>query len=190
MTLPYTGTATLSSSVVVSESTYVPGYDFTTTFPTYQLVAPMIELRFQSSDLPVSTSATPTSSLDTPQTDSTKGKNEPKSEGLSTGAKAAIGVCVPVFVLALFAGAVFFWRRRRNRSKPDQPQVAYAYEKPPAHQLQGNPVYEMDDQRRTSELGSKVLSSHERHEMRGSDPNLTYSSGREQSSLQARPDSG
>lgn len=39
------------------------------------------------------------------------------SGGLSTGAKAAIGVAVPVVVLGLLAGLFFWWRKRQSYNK-------------------------------------------------------------------------
>jgi hypothetical protein len=46
----------------------------------------------------------------------------PSTSGLSTGAKIAIGVVIPVFVILLLLGLFFFFRRRRRR------QVAAANE--------------------------------------------------------------
>ncbi|POR34692.1 Transmembrane alpha-helix domain-containing protein [Tolypocladium paradoxum] len=42
--------------------------------------------------------------------------------GLSTGAKAAIGVVVPIVVIAAFLGAFFFLRRRRQRRLDSAPK--------------------------------------------------------------------
>lgn len=66
--------------------------------------------------------------------------------GLSTGAKVAIGVAVPLVVLAILAGALLWWRRRRRQSALGGP--LYKYEKaapqPQPHaELHGEHVQEM-----------------------------------------------
>ena len=74
---------------------------------SFEVLAPMIEIRWQSSDLPTST---PTHT----QAKSTSSHSAAPSSGsgLSTGAKAAIGVVVPVAAIAILAGIFFFWRRK------------------------------------------------------------------------------
>jgi hypothetical protein len=76
----------------------------------------------------------------------------PSSSGLSTGAKAAIGVVIPLVFLAILA-AVFFWfRRRRNTNKTQDydtvvPPNPMDDKKQPLYggaSLQQHPVYEMD----------------------------------------------
>lgn len=56
------------------------------------------------------------------------------SSGLSTGSKAAIGVVVPIVVISLVLGVLFFWRRRKQQknkqdSKPVQIDENQDYQK-------------------------------------------------------------
>ena len=79
-------------------------------------------MQWQSSDrsapTPTKTSTNKSSHSATSQPKSTSG-------GLSTGAKAAIGVVVPVAVIAILVGIFFFWRRKirklNDNSWPEPP---------------------------------------------------------------------
>ncbi|KJZ76364.1 hypothetical protein HIM_04093 [Hirsutella minnesotensis 3608] len=71
-----------------------------------------------------------------------------ESQGLSTGAKAAIGVAVPVVVLALLAGVLLWWWRKRRRGQGQDP--GYNYEKteqqPSYHpELQGSNTHHVHE---------------------------------------------
>lgn len=44
---------------------------------------------------------------------------QPRSGGLSTGSKAAIGVCIPVFFICAAVGIFFIWRRRIRAKASD-----------------------------------------------------------------------
>lgn len=91
--------------------------------------------------------------------------------GLSTGATVAIGVVVPVVVLAALCAGLFLWWRRRRRAsqeigaprlpseldpqwKPLGSNGAHYYGSPPAaHELQGTcDIAEMPSDRTTAEL--------------------------------------
>ncbi|KAH7359991.1 hypothetical protein BKA66DRAFT_444957 [Pyrenochaeta sp. MPI-SDFR-AT-0127] len=77
--------------------------------------AQMLRLRYQESDL-------------------TQPLQAGDSGGLSTGSKAAIGVVVPVVVMSLVLGILFFWRRRKRQkdtqdSKRVQDEGNHDYQK-------------------------------------------------------------
>jgi uncharacterized protein HemX len=132
------------------------------TISSVSILAPMVEIRWQSSDRPASTSATPTVSPSTSPPASTHGPS-----GLSTGAKAAIGVVVPVVVIGIAAvlyGVLVVKRKRRQR----QPAATRAAElEAGKDDVQTAPVYEMDEgmQEQAQELEARAL-----HEVQGSDP--------------------
>jgi len=80
-------------------------------------------------------------------------KTTKESSGISTGAKAAIGVAIPLAVIAVLAGVFLFWRRRKAVAAPQHAEVAEVgysngvytgvYEKKPRvdqgpQELQGN----------------------------------------------------
>ncbi|KAJ6446749.1 transmembrane alpha-helix domain-containing protein [Purpureocillium lavendulum] len=74
----------------------------------------------------------------------------PESDGgLSTGAKAAIGVVVPCVVLAVLFGVLFWWRRKRRNNTNTKAQGGASselYKYQPQHntsELQGQPVQEL-----------------------------------------------
>ncbi|ETS73828.1 hypothetical protein PFICI_14774 [Pestalotiopsis fici W106-1] len=148
--LPATVTETVSSS----ESALI--------LETFTLSAPLFQLNFQSSDLPstvtgpitITTDATTSSASTFPQTASSA------SGGLSTGAKAGIGVGAGLAVIALFGALLFYFSRRRKRPaelagplptetpKPELAGQAYTvptelHANPTAQELPGNslPVY-------------------------------------------------
>lgn len=64
-----------------------------------------------------------------PSTSSPPVLEEEPDEGLSTGAKAGIGVGIAAVVLAIGLGAFFFWRRRRNQRSQQQ------QEQPPSREV-------------------------------------------------------
>lgn len=77
-----------------------------------------VRMVYQSSDLE---STTKTDTADVPADTAEDGSLEDTEDddqggGLSTGAKIAIGVCVPVGVIAIAAAAfILIWRRRKNK---------------------------------------------------------------------------
>lgn len=81
-----------------------------------------------------SSSSPPTSSI-FPETTSTPPSGD-SSSSLSTGAKVAIGVCVPVAVTALSALLFFWWRRGRLNANGGQVHD----ELTPRPELAGSPV--------------------------------------------------
>lgn len=70
--------------------------------------------QWQSSDR---STPTPTASETGPSSNNAPSNSSSGSGGLSTGAKAAIGVVVPVAVIALLLGIFFFWRRKIRKLK-------------------------------------------------------------------------
>ena len=95
------------------------------------LLAPLFQLNFQASDLPATTTssaATTTSSSTTSTPTSTtsitidaNGSNQSApSPGLSVRAIAAIGVVIPLFLIALAAILGFLFVRRRRRQQQEQ----------------------------------------------------------------------
>lgn len=84
-----------------------------------------------ATSLPSSTGANPRS-----------GASQSPSPGLATGTKVAVGVVVPVVVLALLAGALIWWWRRRKLTRASS---GYSYEKTgQGHtELHGDNIQEM-----------------------------------------------
>jgi hypothetical protein len=64
---------------------------------------------------PATTGTKPGGATNTSDSDS----SDSSSGGLSIGAKAAIGVVIPVVVLGLLAGLFFWWRKRQQYNKVD-----------------------------------------------------------------------
>lgn len=153
LTLPTTTTATVQQVGVVS--TYV-------TAMTH--FAPMFEIRWQSSDLPSSSTEDQTPSLSSSATAN-------PSPGLSTGAKAGIGTAVPLAVLAMIAAALLLWRRRRTKSRqeagvaqPKEPSNAGQVE---MEQAPSTMIAEMDTTKRPREMPAKTSWSPDRYELPG-----------------------
>lgn len=146
--VPYTITETSTSTLTSTAESLVVS---TTLLGTYEVYAPLIDIRWQASDKPAS--------------------------GLSTGGKAAIGVVVPVAVVAMVVGAFFLWRKRRKvpREKGGLPELPGGGRD--KIELDGNVVHELEDERVTQEMGSKSTPWHERHEVQGSQPELAQLPG-------------
>ena len=95
-----------------------------------------------------SSTATNTQSSVTSTTYNTSTGTPSLSSGLSTGAKAAIGVCIPVVSLAILVGVFWFFRTHRKRAIDAHQGVAYephtgAPDKGPG----GEYGYELDSER-------------------------------------------
>jgi hypothetical protein len=82
------------------------------------LIAPMVEIVWQESDRPSSTTATTTSTKK--HTTTTIPKPPASHQDLSKSAKIAIGVIVPVVVIAAFVAALYFFRRWRGQQPAEQ----------------------------------------------------------------------
>jgi LPXTG-motif cell wall-anchored protein len=159
LTVPYI--ISISGSVA-SSNTYEG-----VTVSTYQVMAPLIDIRWQSSDKTASTSSGASPAGSSGGSPSLKHTGSP---GLSTGAQAGIGVGVAVGVLAALLGAFFLWRKRRaNSGETEQPHYGDPTQN---HELLGNPVYEMQSHDNARELGTKETPWNERHEVHGSQPEL------------------
>ncbi|EFY87618.1 hypothetical protein MAC_06330 [Metarhizium acridum CQMa 102] len=65
-----------------------------------------------------------------------------ESGGLSTGAKVAIGVVIPVVAIAALLGAFFWWRKRKHRYQVP-PQTADKSSTPLHAELHGTHVHEL-----------------------------------------------
>ncbi|CAI7566656.1 unnamed protein product [Penicillium pancosmium] len=66
------------------------------------------------------------SSTSIPQATGSNGSGSSNSSTLSTGAKIAIGVCIPVVIIIIAALAFIWWHRRRARAKKDAAAEAAA----------------------------------------------------------------
>lgn len=150
LTVPYALTGSSASSFQGAEVTQ------------FQVFAPLIDIRWQSSDRSgaASDGASPASATNT--------ERQQDSAGLSTGVKAGIGVGVAIGVMAILLGLFFFWRR--SKKTPREPRGERIHED--KHEVEGNPVYELEEDRELPEAGHKNPPWHERHEVRGSDPQL------------------
>jgi hypothetical protein len=118
----------------------------------------MIEIRWQESDRATTASHASTNISAGPTTTAsgaTSTASHSPSPGLSTGAKAAIGVCVPITAIVAVATAVFLWRRRASSvtTRGQEKQM------PIRQELQGIPVAELPS--RPAELQSIREPRHE-----------------------------
>lgn len=102
-----------------------------------------IRMVYQKTDTQTTTMATRTTATTTATTGTKRGAptktngadpGNSSSGGLSTGAKAAIGVVVPIVVLGLLVGLFFWWRKRRQYKRV---------------QVQSNPPTELHGQERS-----------------------------------------
>lgn len=180
-TVPTTLTATFRSTA------------FTATVSSAVHVVDYIEIRWQSSDrLSTITSATSTIATTTAAPAATSSAVvptptlSPSSPATprpqpSNDSKIAIGMAVPLAILAVCAGLFLFWRRRQG--KRDEARDCHQASQGQVHvrtmqksdYLEGDCAvgqqpgyYELDEQRSPRELDSKVYSPHERHELAGS----------------------
>ena len=113
LTTPYqTITGLVPGHGTTQTSSFTSIYNSTAVKSSFLFVAPLVQLNHRATDLPSSS----TSSTANPTT-------TPPSSGLSTGAKAAIGVFVPVVVIAL-AELVMFLSSTRNQSN----QIEYDFD--------------------------------------------------------------
>jgi hypothetical protein len=89
------------------------------TISTVSIYAPLIQINWQASDRPTSTTARKTTTSVTLGTSSSSVSPSPHpSSGLSTRDKIAIGVVVPVVVISILLFLLFFrnkWRPKPNR---------------------------------------------------------------------------
>lgn len=100
----------------------------------------------------ISTTSSSATSTTTITTDSSRGGG--KSTGLSTGAKIAIGICIPAGVLLVAAALFIYWHRRRKSKAAGSPATENRISELPSDvrgELIGN-----DPKYGTSELSSDV----------------------------------
>ncbi|POR32809.1 Uncharacterized protein TPAR_06999 [Tolypocladium paradoxum] len=105
-----------------------------------------VRMVYQKTDLEATTKTGSTKRPDAGPTSSAGPRPSPSaSSGLSTGAKVAIGVVVPLVVLAILAGVLlWWWRRRRRQRAPGGPLYKYEKTGPQPHaELHGEHVQEM-----------------------------------------------
>ncbi|OAQ69920.1 transmembrane alpha-helix domain-containing protein [Pochonia chlamydosporia 170] len=86
-----------------------------------------IRMVYEASDLSTETKTTATPTGSASQSSGGAATSNPPSDtsnsgGLSTGAKVAIGVVIPIIALAALLGAFFWWRRRKHHYQV-QPQT-------------------------------------------------------------------
>jgi len=111
-----------------------------------------IRMVYQSTDLSSSASTkTPASNTATTTSAPSSTKSSPPTSsatsspsGLSTGAKVAIGVVIPLVVLAVLAGLFFWWRRRSQRYKAVGTAQSPTGDNKQSPLYGGNPVYELN----------------------------------------------
>ncbi|KAK8085687.1 hypothetical protein PG997_006958 [Apiospora hydei] len=128
------------------------------------LVAPMIQMNWQASDLPGAATTTPSQSATTGTGPTTGTTEAPAPSGLSTGAEVGIGVGAAVAGLLLLGGAVYLILSRRRRSRGQNETTGVAGDQPKTgdgggqqqqqqQQPNRNIVYEMGQTPRAHELG-------------------------------------
>jgi LPXTG-motif cell wall-anchored protein len=143
-TLPTTVSATVTSASKVSVTA--------ATITAFNMYAPMIQINWQSSDLPTtstSTSGTSSASSRTSQTSIAQASSK-----LSTGAEAGIGVGVALGVIAIGIISWVLYRRRRK-----QEYVAAAGHSPTA-EIGGSGIYEMGKRGRNDPIELPDNTSH------------------------------
>ena len=186
LTLPYTvevtpsGSASSFASATISE------------VHTFQQYAPMIDIRWQASDLksltlPTST-ASPKPGASVSGASATSSPSSNSSSGLSTGAIVAIAVVIPVVVIAVAIAAFFLLKKRRKSreaaaewptpgptSGPRSGPTVAAHQGEPQerHEVKGTPVYELANTRDVHEMASQKQLLYERPEMNGNSPGET-----------------
>lgn len=129
------------------------------------LYAPMVQINFQASDLPASTTTASTTLATTRTTASTSQQTSTSaadnsvgkgSSGLSNGAKVGLGVGLGLgaaFLLA-FAGFIYYYRRSKRSQiaiSSELPNNEIAEETPKVKKVPGQ-VYEMGDYYAPAEL--------------------------------------
>ncbi|USW46713.1 Putative SKG6/AXL2 alpha-helix transmembrane domain-containing protein [Septoria linicola] len=126
------------------------------------LFAPMIELRRQPSDMPLTTASNTSTAAAAALATSTS-----TSSGLPTGAKIGIGVAVPVIVLAIVLAAFLLWRRRRKQSQDAAaPLIATKAPGQPYTDQPHNAAWaELDTSKQPSEMAAKTPLTYDRHEL-------------------------
>ena len=181
------GGYTINSLPITATETYTTSSDTltatdtaTVTIETYFLYAPMVQINWKSSDLVASTSSkTPSKTSNTAvqvsQTSSPSPTPAPSS-GLSTGAKVAIGVVIPLVVIAALIAAFFFFRRRRRTTPQDE-----TVPRPHPHNAElpntADPYYDDDKKKPNPAYMHEMSEMRDGHpstvgELRGSDPAL------------------
>ncbi|EMD00377.1 hypothetical protein BAUCODRAFT_162095 [Baudoinia panamericana UAMH 10762] len=164
------------STYIVGGTTTVISSSFTSTVTTseFTVFAPLIDIRWQSSDdIVTATSTTSMSTSSTTALDGTASAIKSAtagSGGLGVGAEAAVGVVVPVIVLLAMGVGLGMWLRRRRQSKGTHfvsstpASACETLAKPPRQgkqQTRRQPAYEMEDQRKPQMLGADDEMIHE-----------------------------
>ncbi len=96
----------------------IPTVVSTASISSFRLYAPLIQINWQASDLPSTTSTVTTTSTSSASSTTPTGpikSDEPKSNS-STGGKAGIGIGVAFLAIAILAAAFFLVRRHRRRN--------------------------------------------------------------------------
>lgn len=133
----------------------------------------MIEIRWQRSDRSAGTAHHTSESSET-STPQASVANPPSTLGLSTGTKAAIGVVIPVTIIAAFFAALIFWRQYRKRQilrgGVDQIEIPEMHAECPAlYSLEVESdvrsIHEVEGHVDRKELGGADIAGYERHEL-------------------------
>ncbi|KAI9681687.1 MAG: hypothetical protein M1822_007039 [Bathelium mastoideum] len=146
-----------------TESASVPG-TYTSTSPIISLFAPLIQLNWQASDLPITTPSK--SSTLTTTTPSTRADASTSGSSFSTPAKITISIVVPVILLVVaFLITGLLIRRRRQKRHARASEEGYSKPEPEETQAKGG----IHDPRLPAELSSaeglQELGPEERHEL-------------------------
>ena len=164
LTLPTTATTT----VTAPNGTNV----YTTAYTSFDAYAPLIDVRWRSADSEQADSTT--SSGGPNDTSSAASATAPPvsvttsgSDSLSTGAKVAIGVVIPLAVLALLVVSFIFWRRKRHSRDAAQSDYATVSQSPMRSIGRSAEIHELDGEVRRHELGGDFTKS---QEVAGSSP--------------------
>ncbi|KAL6806768.1 hypothetical protein GGI42DRAFT_292537 [Trichoderma sp. SZMC 28013] len=160
------GTETFPHVITVTQTdTASETVDVETSSLTMVLYAPMVQINFQASDLPASTTTASTTLATTRTTASTSQQTSTSaadnsvgkgSSGLSNGAKVGLGVGLGLgaaFLLA-FAGFIYYYRRSKRSQiaiSSELPNNEIAEETPKVKKVPGQ-VYEMGDYYAPAEL--------------------------------------
>ena len=165
----------LTSVTIPGEVTF--GSSVTWSGSSAPLYAPLIQLNWKSSDLlPTSSQVSPTSRQDTAAnsliTDFSPSPSSvpPQDSGLSSEGKIAVGVAVPLGVLAIAFLVAFLWFRQRRKSRflSALPEEQRTGDKGGMYHDAGkSPGVQLDGKSAPQELAGKRYAPTPRHELVG-----------------------
>lgn len=150
---------TITTVTTTETSTGTTEVETSASTRTMVLFAPMIQLNFQESDLPASTTASSSAS----ETGSGNNTSSKSSGGLSNGAKIGLGVGIGLGVafLLAFGAFIYYYRRSKNRamslgSELPTNQTSVVEDEPPKVKQSPGQIYEMGGYHAPAELPGNV----------------------------------